>query len=38
MAVLEADIGDWRDLGADRVKLAAFAAPRELIKNRTPGA
>ncbi len=38
IAVLEADIRDWRDLGADRVKFVAFAAPRELMENRAPGA
>ena len=38
IAVLDAAIGDWRDLGADRVKFVAFAAPRELMENRTPGA
>ncbi len=36
MAVLEADIGDWRALGADRVEFVAFAVPRELMK--IPGA
>ncbi len=38
IAVLEADIGDWRDLGADRVEFVAFAVPRELMENSTPGA
>ena len=38
MAVLEADIGDWRDLGADRVEFVAFAVPRELMENSPPGA
>ncbi len=38
MAVLEADIGDWRDLGADRVEFVAFAVPRELMENPVPGA
>ncbi len=38
MAVLEAEIGDWRDLGADRVAFVAFAAPRELMENPAPEA
>jgi phosphohistidine phosphatase len=38
MAVLEADIGDWRDVGADRVEFVAFAVPRELMENPAPGA
>ena len=38
MAVLEADIGDWRDLGADRVEFVAFAVPRGLMENPVPGA
>jgi len=38
MAVLEADIGDWRDLGSDRVEFVAFAVPRELMENPVPGA
>jgi phosphohistidine phosphatase len=37
MAVLEAGIGDWRDLGADRVEFVAFAAPRELIEKPASG-
>jgi phosphohistidine phosphatase len=35
IAVLEADIGDWRDLDADRVEFVAFAVPRELMENST---
>ncbi len=31
VAVLEADIPAWAELGPDRADLAAFAAPRELI-------
>ena len=38
IAVLEADIGDWRDLGADRVAFVAFAVPRELMEHPPPGA
>jgi phosphohistidine phosphatase len=38
MAVLETDIGDWRDLGAARVEFVAFGAPRELAENQPPGA
>ena len=38
MAVLDADVDDWRNLGADRVKLVAFSTPRELIEKRPPGA
>ncbi len=38
IAMLEAEIGDWRDLGADRVEFVAFAVPRELMKNPAPGA
>ncbi|MFQ5567180.1 MAG: histidine phosphatase family protein [Paracoccaceae bacterium] len=38
VAVLEADIGDWRDLGADRVEFVDFAVPRELMQYRAPGA
>ena len=38
IAVLVADIGDWRDLGADRVAFVAFAAPRELMENPAPEA
>lgn len=38
MAVLEAEIGDWRKFGADRVAFVTFAAPRELIENPPPGA
>ncbi len=37
MAVLEADIGDWRDFGADRVAFVAFAVPRELMENPATG-
>ncbi len=33
IAVLEADIAVWRDLGADRVAFVAFAAPRDLMEN-----
>ena len=38
IAVLDADIGEWRNLGADRAELVAFAVPRELMENRPPGA
>jgi phosphohistidine phosphatase len=38
MAVLDADVDDWRNLGADRVKLVAFSTPRELAEKRPPGA
>ena len=38
IAVLEAGIGGWRGLGADRAELVAFAAPRELMEKPAPGA
>ena len=38
MAVLDADIEDWRDFGADQVELAAFKAPRELMEKPASGA
>ncbi len=38
IAVLEADIGDWRDFGADRVEFTAFAVPRELMEIPGSGA
>ncbi len=38
VAVLEADIGDWRDLGADTAEFVAFALPRELMEIPSSGA
>jgi phosphohistidine phosphatase len=38
MAVLEVDIDDWRDFGADRVEFVAFAVPRELMEKPASGA
>ena len=38
MAVLGADIGDWVDIGAERVKFVDFKTPRELMENQPPGA
>jgi phosphohistidine phosphatase SixA len=38
MAVLGADIGDWVDIGAERVKLVDFKTPRELMENQPPRA
>ena len=32
MAVLEADIGDWGELGADGTEFVAFVTPRELME------
>jgi phosphohistidine phosphatase len=31
IAVLEADVADWREIGADKARFIAFAAPRELM-------
>ncbi len=38
IAVLEAGIGDWRDLGADTAEFVAFAVPRELMEIPGSGA
>jgi phosphohistidine phosphatase len=38
MAVLDAEIKDWRNLGAGRAKLVAFVTPRELMEKPAPGA